>query len=212
MKLKRFTAKKIWALHPCGWSGADDGKNYELAHIKRLMGKRKWVTALGVAQHPDVPDVDKVWIIMRMLELDDRVKYVERIVRPIVRKHCLHCGLVVIERWARAWLRRAEWAHATDAAKIAAAALRTANNFADGAYHAAIAAYYADATACEVFIPAAVRHATDAARYATTAARAAIDARYADATACDVTASADADAAAERARQVQILINMTQEG
>jgi len=194
MKLKRFTAKKIWALHPCGWSGADDGKNYELAHIKRLMGKRKWVTALGVAQHPDVPDVDKVWIIMRMLELDDRVKYVERIVRPIVRKHCLHCGLVVIERWARAWLRRAQWARATNAAKIAA-------NVPYGVHYAAIAAYYADATAWQGFIPAAVRHATDAARYASTAAR------YAAAAACDV-ASADA----ERARQVQILINMTQEG
>ena len=185
MKLKRFTAKKIHALHPCGWSGADDGNNYNnytLAHIKRLMGKRKWVTALGVAQHPDVPDVDKVWLIMRMLELDDRVKYVERIVRPIVRKHCLHCGLVVIERWARAWLRRAQWARATDAANIAA-------NAPDGAYYADIAAYFTDATACEVSITIAALYATTAACYAAAAA-----------------------AAAERARQVQILINMTQEG
>ena len=206
MKLKRFTAKKIHALHPCGWSGADDGTNYTLAHIKRLMGKRKWVTALGVAQHPDVPDVDKVWIIMRMLELDDRVKYVERIVRPIVRKHCLHCGLVVVERWARAWLRRAQWARGTNAANIAANAPDSPHAAAIAAYYAhaaAHAAYYAHATASEVFITAAVRHATDAALYATAAAR------YA-AAACDVIASASA--AAERARQVQILINMTQEG
>ena len=200
MKLKRFTAKKIHALHPCGWSGADDGTNYTLAHIKRLMGKRKGVTALGVARHPDVPDVDKVWLIMRMLEPGDRVKYVERIVRPVVRKHCLHCGLIVVEYWARAWLRRAQWARGTNAA----AANIIANNFADGAYHAAFAAYYADGTAFEGFITAAVRHATDAAHYATTAAR------YATTAAYDVTASADA--AAERARQVQILINMTQEG
>ena len=126
MKLRRFTAEQIHAFRPCGWDCENNGDNYTLAQIQRLMGRRKTATVLTVAHHANIPDADKVWLIMRMLEPIDRVEYVERIVRPVVRQCCLHCGVGTTERWARAWLRGAKWARTTDAAEAAAAAAEAA--------------------------------------------------------------------------------------
>ena len=150
MKRIRFTAEQIHAFHPCRWDCEDNGENYTLAQIQRLLGRRKTATFLTVARHQGIPDADKVWAIMRMLESTDRVEYVEAIVRPVVRQCCLHCGVGTTERWARAWLRGAKWARTTAAARAAVAAADAAEAADSAAAYAAAADYaavYANAAA-----------------------------------------------------------------
>ena len=72
MKFKRemkqptlsVTVADVMKWQPCGWDGADNGKNYTEARVCALFAGRKRLTALDVLAL-DIPVEDRLWAVLR---------------------------------------------------------------------------------------------------------------------------------------------------
>lgn len=60
MTTKRVTVEQVMDWEPCGFNGPDNGKNYTEARVRRLFGRRKYMTALQLLVL-DIPYEDRLW-------------------------------------------------------------------------------------------------------------------------------------------------------
>ncbi len=159
---------------------------YTREKLLELWGGRERVSLLDILQS-SISDADKIWVCCRPKNVH-RAAWLEGIVTRTVRTHALHCGIETVEEWAREWLSGADRPAAVATARAAYAADAYATDAAAGAY----------------------AYATDAAAVATDAADDAYDAcaYAADATATATATAAAAAYTAERARQVQDMLNI----
>jgi hypothetical protein len=89
-----YTSEMILAHNPC--------KEYTLERLQSLMGDG--LTVHQIAEHPDVPIEDRIWILCRILDSAIRQQWIARIADRAVRNHALKCGVSVVESWAEKWL------------------------------------------------------------------------------------------------------------
>ena len=69
MKLPRFTVKDVISWKPC----QDGSVDYSRKGIEKLFGRRKYGDALWVLSHPDIPDADKLWAVLRDKVIPERI-------------------------------------------------------------------------------------------------------------------------------------------
>ena len=60
----KVTVEQVMAWKPCGWDGQDNGKNYTEARVRKLFGRRKYMTALQILGL-DIPYEDRLWGVLR---------------------------------------------------------------------------------------------------------------------------------------------------
>ncbi len=169
--MKTWTVDEILAKEPCGW----DSDGYTRERLEGLFDGRDSMSTLDVCDL-DIPPEDIIWVACRGLGDQERETWLDLIVTRAVTSHALHCGIPVVETWARNWLSGEDRTAgvAAEAAVWAADAATVAN--AEAAYTGAAASAWAARAAAEAV--AAARAAVDAAAGAATraAVRAAIDA------------------------------------
>ena len=57
---KKVTVETVMSWEPCGYDGPDDGENYTPARVRKLFGRRKYMTALLILDL-DIPPEDRIW-------------------------------------------------------------------------------------------------------------------------------------------------------
>jgi len=125
-KVKLITLKDL-----DNWGACNRGYDeiYSDENLKKLLGKKKGLKPIEIAEMEIIPLNDRIWVLLRRdVQGDAMLLILKDIVVPCVEKHCLRCGVKEVEEWARKWLDgedRAEDA-AWDAAQAAAQAARAA--------------------------------------------------------------------------------------
>jgi len=59
------------AWKPCGWDELDNGKNYTEKRVRKLFGRRKYMTADQIF-NLDIPDEDKIWAMLHKELMTER--------------------------------------------------------------------------------------------------------------------------------------------
>ena len=71
----RVTVETVMSWRPCGWDGPDNGKNYTTARVRRLFGRRKYMTALHILDlvGQGVPAEDVIWGALHRELIEERI-------------------------------------------------------------------------------------------------------------------------------------------
>jgi len=144
-RLPRFTVDDVVSWRPCQNSSMD----YTRDGIQRLYGRRKYADAMMALLHPDVPDADKLWLVLRPEVIPEKVlqglacDFAQRGL-PTYEKEYPNDkrpreAIRIKRKWIRGKATDEELAAALDAARAAWAAARAA-----GAARAARAARAAE--------------------------------------------------------------------
>jgi len=144
-KVKLITLKDLDNWGACN---RGEGEIYSDENLKKLLGKKKGLKPIEIAEMEIIPLKDRIWVLLRRDVLGDAMPLILKdIVAPCVEKHCLRCGVKEVEEWARKWLdgedRAEDAAWAAARAAGAAAAARAAEAAAWAARAAARAAWAA---------------------------------------------------------------------
>ena len=63
--MNTVTIDQVMSFRPCGYDKDDDGKHYTRNRVTQLFAGRDGVTAMDVLTCADVPDEDKLWLVLR---------------------------------------------------------------------------------------------------------------------------------------------------
>jgi hypothetical protein len=77
MKLPRFTVDDVMSWGPC----QDGPMDYSRKGVKRLFGRRKYGNARLVLDHPDIPDKDKLWVVLRPEAIPEKIRHMTAALR-----------------------------------------------------------------------------------------------------------------------------------
>lgn len=94
-----WTVDEMLEEGPCGV--------YTRERISDLWAGRKSLSLLDIC-HLDIPPQDIIWVATNPSAIGAyklRGRWlIDKVVNPVVEKHCLHCGVSDVEDWAAKWL------------------------------------------------------------------------------------------------------------
>ena len=109
--MKTVTVKQMMKFGPCD--------EYPESRVRELWSGKRSLTPLQISEL-DIPEIDRVWALCRILDPDIRTRWLNMIVERAIRNYVLECGIPKVENWGRNWISGTDRSSAAEAAEAAA--------------------------------------------------------------------------------------------